>query len=148
MSSNVDVEADQSATDVEAGGELTAIARRGALAFVLAVVANAAVTTVARMGEIGTGLRAMTYPSVIVLTAVGVVGATVVYAALYRVTSRPNRTFVIVAAGVLFLSIVPDFTYVPGEPGGSLAAGAVLAAMHVVTAAITVWLLVDWRSLR
>jgi hypothetical protein len=124
------------------------VALAGGLALVLSRVVNAAVTTVARMTEIGEGLQAMQYPRVLVLTAVGVVSATVVYAALSRVTAKPDRNFVVVATVVLVISIVPDFTFIPAEPGGSVTAGAVLAAMHVLAAVITVWLLVDWGRLR
>jgi hypothetical protein len=124
------------------------VALAGGLALVLSLVANAAVTTVARMAEIGEGLQAMQYPRVLVLTTVGVVSATVVYAALSRVTAKPDRNFVVVATVVLVVSIVPDFTFIPAEPGGSVTAGAVLAAMHVLAAVITVWLLVDWGRLR
>jgi len=127
---------------------LREVALAGGLALVLSLVANAAVTTVARMAEIGEGLQAMQYPRVLVLTTVGVVSATVVYAALSRVTAKPDRNFVVVATVVLVVSIVPDFTFIPAEPGGSVTAGAVLAAMHVLAAVITVWLLVDWGRLR
>lgn len=126
---------------------LSDVARAGGLALVASWVVNVAVTTVGRQAGIGEGLMAMTYPSVLVLTTVGVVGATVVYAVLARLTDRPDRNFLVVAAIVLVLSIVPDFTYIPGEPGGSVTAGVVLATMHVLTAAIAVWFLVDRRSL-
>lgn len=128
--------------------EVTAIVRAGAVALVLAWIGNALVTTGARGVGIGEGLMALSYPSVLFLTAVGVVGATVVYAVLDRLTGRPDRNFVVLAAVVLVLSVVPDFTSIPDEPGGSLPAGIVLASMHVLTAVIVVWQLVDWTALR
>jgi len=141
MSSSVD--AGTGGAPCRRTGALGAVARRGGTALVLSVLVNVVVATAARTGEVGTGLQAMTYPSVVGLTVIGVVGATVVYAALVRVSSRPDRTFVVVAVVVLVLSIVPDVTYIPSEPGGSLVAGVVLAAMHVMTAAIVLWQLVD-----
>lgn len=148
MAENADVDADRSAADTGEESAIGDVTRAGAAALVLSLVVNAAVTTVARMAEVGEGLEAMQYQSVLVLTAAGVVGATVVYAALSRLTSRPDRNFVIVAAIVLALSIVPDVTYIPSEPGGSLTAGIVLASMHVLTAVIAVWLLVDRGQVR
>lgn len=138
---------DPGASEVE-GRDHTYAIQAGAIALVLSVVVNAALVTVARMAAIGEGLMAMTYPSMLVLTAVGVVGAVALYLLLRSVTSRPDRTFLAVAAVVLVVSIVPDFTYIPAQPGGSVTAGAVLALMHVATAAIVVWLLVDLDRLR
>lgn len=128
--------------------ERRGVLQAGAIALVLSVAVNVALATVARMAEIGEGLMAMTYPSVLLLTAVAVVGAVAVYLALRWVTSSPDRIFLAVAAVVLVVSVVPDFTYVPAQPGGSVTAGAVLALMHVATAAIVVWQIVDVDRLR
>lgn len=138
---------DPGARDVESR-ELVDVLQAGAVALVLSVVVNAALVTVASMAGIGEGLMAMTYPAVIFLTTVGVVGAVAVYLFLRRLTSRPDRNFVAIAAVVLLVSIVPDFTYIPAQPGGSVTAGAVLALMHVAAAAIVVWQLVDLDRVR
>lgn len=145
--SSVDAGANEPRADANGSSTLTDAARAGGPALVLSVVVNAALATVARMAGVGEGLTQLTYPPVLFFTAVGVVGATIVYAALDRLTNRPDRIFVIVAAVVLVLSVVPDFTYVPRLPGGSTSAGAVLASMHVLTAAIAVRFLVDRDAL-
>lgn len=143
MSSTVDAGASEPTADASGERTLADLARAGALALVLSWALNAALTTVAQMAGVGDGLMQLTYPPVLFFTTVGVVGATLVYAALDRLTSTPDRLFVVVAAVVLVLSVVPDFTYIPSQPGGSVTAGAVLASMHVAAAAITVWFLVD-----
>lgn len=67
--------------------------------------------------------------------------AVLLYAALVRLTRHAARIFSIVAALVLVVSFVPDFTYVPTVPGSSDAQIAILLAMHVVAAAVIVGML-------
>lgn len=80
----------------------------------------------------------MSYASVGVLTVIGVIGAVAVYALLARLREDPDMWFTVSAAAALVLTLIPDLTYIPTEPGGSLAAGLALAAMHVTTAVICV----------
>lgn len=129
-------------------GSPRAIAREGALALVLAVVVNTVVTAVARLLGVGEGLDPLTYPPVIMLTAAGVIGATVVYGALVGLTGKPDRNFTVIAAIVLVLSVIPDVAFIPARPGGTIVAGVVLATLHVLSAGIVVWRLVGLRGLR
>lgn len=122
--------------------------RNGSAALLGSVLVNVALVATAGAAGIGEGLEPLTYLPVVILTTAGVLGATVVYAALDRWISAPDRTFAGLAAVVLALSILPDVLVIPGRPGGSLTAGLVLAAMHVVTAALCVWFLVDRDALR
>ena len=79
----------------------------------------------------------MTLMPVVTASVVGVLGGTAVFALLRRFVVRPVRVFVLVAVVVLFLSFVTPFT-IPGAPPAMI---AVLEAMHVVVAAVTVWAL-------
>jgi hypothetical protein len=73
-----------------------------------------------------------------IFTSVLAIGAVLVYAALLRYARNPVRTFTIVSAVVLVLSVIPDFTMIPSEPATSNAQTAVLVLMHVVAAAVIV----------
>lgn len=126
--------------------EIPTVARQGAVALLLALVVNILVATVARWLDIGTEIEPLTYPPIVIFTTVGVIGASIVYLVLQRVTARPDRLFVSISVIVLILSVIPDFVIIPEQAGGSFAAGAVLAVLHVTTASIVVWRLVDWQG--
>lgn len=79
---------------------------------------------------------------VIALSAIGAIGATLVYGLIIRVSTRPNRTFTIVAVAVLLLSFVPTLNVylspppeLVGTPGSVY---ATLGVMHVTAAAVIV----------
>jgi hypothetical protein len=120
--------------------------RRGVAALALSLVINWLVTFGAISAAVAPELSAMQYGPVTFLTTVGVVGATLVYGLLVRFSSNPERLFTIVAAVVLVLSLIPDAVVIPNQPGGSLAAGAVLGAMHVTTAVVCVVVLTGVRG--
>ncbi|SIR91667.1 DUF6069 family protein [Natronorubrum thiooxidans] len=113
----------------------------GAGALVLSLAVNWVIVFGANTGGIAPELDALTYGPVTLFTALGVVGATVTYGVLTRIATNPDRLFVIVAAIVLLLSLIPDFTVIPDQPGGSLVAGTILGVMHVTTAVICVGVL-------
>ena len=69
--------------------------------------------------------------------------AVIVYAILLGTTSNPARTFTIVAAVVLVLSLLPDLFYIPSVPGSSPAQTVVLMIMHVVAAVVIVTMLTN-----
>lgn len=115
-----------------------ALARRGVVAVALAVAVNAVVVFAADAAGIAPGLEELSLESVVPLTVLGVLGATAVYGLLSRFAADPDRRFVQVAAVVLVLSVIPDFTYVPGLPGATLAGAATLAFMHVTTAVVAI----------
>lgn len=112
------------------------LARRGALATVLSVVANVVVLAVVTSLELVPPIEQLAYPPVVFLTTVGAVGGTGVYALVQRWSSNPRRTFGIIAGVVLLLSFVPDVTFVADQPGATTGAVATLMVMHVVAAVI------------
>ncbi|QLK25904.1 DUF6069 family protein [Natrinema zhouii] len=124
------------------------IALSGAVALVLSLLINWLIVFGANTGGIAPELMALNYGPVSLFTTLSVVGATVTYVVLARVAANPDRLFAAVAAIVLLLSLVPDFTVIPSEPGGSLVAGAILGAMHVATAVVCVGALTDLRNRR
>jgi hypothetical protein len=119
---------------------------RGGLAVVLAVLANVVLVLGVDALGISPAFRALTISPVAFLSALGAGGATVVYWLLGRYVSDADRTFVRVAAGVLLLSFVPDVALLAIDPAATPLAVVVLMVMHVVVAAVSVWVLVSWRA--
>jgi hypothetical protein len=78
---------------------------------------------------------------IVVMTASPALIAALLYAALLRYSDNPDRIFAIVSAAVFVVTLIPDITFIPGEPGASNAQTAVLIAMHVVAAAVIVRML-------
>jgi len=118
---------------------------RGATALVVAVAVNWALVLVADLAGVAPDLVHLDYPRVGLFTTAGVVGATATYGVLTRVASDPDRVFTVLAAVLLVVSLIPDFTVIPSVPGGTLLGGAVLAVMHVTTAVACVVVLTDVR---
>jgi len=81
-----------------------------------------------------------TFPAAIIAVAL--------YAVLLRTAKRPERTFTIISAVVLVLSIVPDITYIPTVEGSSNAQTAILILMHIVAAAVIVGMLTSYTRQR
>ena len=79
--------------------------------------------------------------AVVLFTVVPAIVAVLLYAALLRFTANPARTFTIIAAVVLVISLVPDVTYIPTVPGATSGQTAILAVMHVVATVVIVWML-------
>jgi hypothetical protein len=78
---------------------------------------------------------------VIAISALGAIGATVVYGVITRVSQRPNRTFTIVATIVLVLSFIPMLTLPPELAAAIAPVLPALAVMHVTVAAGSVGVL-------
>lgn len=78
-------------------------------------------------------------------TAVPALVAALLYAGLLRTVGNPARVFTVISAIVFVVTLVPDITFIPGEPGASNAQTAVLIAMHVVAAALIVPMLTAFR---
>src|SRR5258708_29996783 len=83
----------------------------------------------------------------IVMTVFPAIVAVLLYAGLVRFTRHAARIFSIVSALVLVASFVPDSTYVPTVPGATDAQIAILLAMHVVAAAVSVRLVTSGHLL-
>jgi hypothetical protein len=76
-----------------------------------------------------------------VFTGVLAVVAVLVYGVLLAKVANPARTFTIVSAVIFVVTLIPDFTYIPGQPGVTNGEIAVLAIMHAVAAALIVRML-------
>jgi hypothetical protein len=77
----------------------------------------------------------------ITMTLMFAVPAVLLYAALLRYSANPTRLYTIISAVVFVVTLVPDFTYIPGVAGSSNAQTAVLVLMHVVAASVIVGML-------
>jgi hypothetical protein len=118
--------------------ETGSLVRRGALAAVVAAIAKAVVAVAATTAGVAPGFRPLELPPILLLTVLGVIGATAVYWMLLRRASNPDRTFVRVAAVVLVVSFVPDLGLLSADPAATVLGVLVLMAMHVVAAAVSV----------
>jgi len=116
------------------------IAKRGLGVLGLSLVVNAIFLIVVRASGLVPIFRPLSYGSVLFLTGVGAIGATLAYLILARLANDPDRTFQILALVFLVLSFVPDFTLAPTFPGATAAGIVVLMAMHVAVAVIAVWM--------
>jgi hypothetical protein len=76
------------------------------------------------------------------------IAAVLLYAVLLRFAQNPARTFTIIAAVVLVISLIPDVFYIPTVPGATGGQTAILALMHVVAAAVIVWMLTNFNQSR
>ena len=114
------------------------IARRGLAVITLSLMANAIVLFAVQTGGVAPAFRPLSWGSVLFLTTIGASGATVAYWILARLAEEPDRTFRTLAAVVLVLSFVPDLTLATNFPKATSAGIAVLMAMHVVVATISV----------
>ncbi|MFC6864369.1 DUF6069 family protein [Halomicroarcula sp. GCM10025817] len=118
---------------------------RTGVALVLGVLVNVGIVAAATSLGVAPGFRPLTVPPVAFLSAVGAVGAVVVYQGFRRYLDRPDHYFVRVAAVVLVLSFLPDVGLLVGDPAATVAGVVVLMVMHVVVAAASVWALVYWN---
>ena len=113
--------------------------RRGIVAAVLAAVANALVLVGASFlfgAVVVPPDEVLTLGPVVIASAIGAVGAAVVFGIIGRFSRRPVRVFRVIALVVLLLSLVP----IPLQGVAWPSAGA-LALMHVVAAAVVVGVL-------
>ena len=108
---------------------------RTAIAAVGAVVVNVIVRAIAiALFDIPDTFEHIALRAVIVSTLIGVIAAALVYALIARTASNPDKTFTIVAATALVLSLAAPLSL--GFEEG--AAVGTLVLMHVLTAAIVV----------
>lgn len=118
------------------------------LALIGSIVANLAILFVLRPFVINPAmpLHALSVGPVVMLTTIGVLGATAVYALARMVIREVNIPFIWISVIVLLLSFIPDYLIIGvttgAFAGGSVPTAATLALMHVVSAAIIVWSLI------
>ena len=116
---------------------------RTAIAALAAVVVNVLVRAIAiALFDIPEAFEHLALRAVIVSTFVGVIAAAIVFAVIVRVARNPVKTFTIVAAVALVLSLAAPLSVglqdPPEYPGTDAAAVGTLMLMHVLTAAIVV----------
>ena len=118
----------------------------GLIALIGSLIANAIVDTVF-FPMTGVPESVMTFNiagPVGAFTTIGVIGATIVYAVVRKLSSDPNKVFIRIAAVVLIVSFLPDlFVHNLGPMFAAITtSGAVLLmAMHILCAAVTVTVL-------
>jgi hypothetical protein len=117
---------------------------KGSVAVVIAVLANALVVLGSGLFDIAPGVDPLTLPPVVLFSALGVAGATVVYGLTSRYAANPDRTFLRIAGAVLVLSFVPDIGLLVADPAATVPGVVLLMLMHVVVAAASVGALVYW----
>ena len=116
---------------------------RTALAALAAVVVNVLVRAIAiALFDIPEAFEHLALRAVVVSTLAGVIAAGLVFAIVSRRAADPVRTFTIVAAIVLVLSLAAPLSVglqdPPEYPGTDAAAVGTLMLMHVLTAAIVI----------
>jgi hypothetical protein len=128
------------------------IAAATALAAVAATVANLVLraVAVAALDIPQPGFEPLNVRPVILSTVGGVIAAGVVFAVVSRLARNPARTFAIVAAVALVLSLYAplslDLADPPENPGTDAGSVGTLMLMHVVAAAIAVPMLISRGS--
>ena len=116
---------------------------RTALAAAAAIIVNVLVRALAiALFDIPGAFEHLALRAVIVSTLIGVLAAAAVYALIARRARDPVRTFTIVAAVALVLSLAAPLSVglqdPPEYPGTDAASVGTLMLMHVTTAAIVV----------
>jgi hypothetical protein len=91
-------------------------------------------------------LHSLSVGPVAALTAIGTIGATIVYAILRAFMARPNKAFIWLSVIVLLISLIPDYLIIGSTTGpfagATLPSALTLMLMHVAAALIIVWSLV------
>ena len=123
------------------------LAVRGASAVLASVAVNVALLWIVLESDAVASFMALQYSPVVLLSAVGAAGATVAYGIVARRRPDPDRTFVRIAGVVLLLSFVPDLGILVFDDAATPGIVAVLAAMHVVVAIVSVVALTDLEAL-
>jgi hypothetical protein len=127
-------------TESPASVGVNRLVKYGLFAVVAASVVNAVIRVVAlALFDVPAEfeLFPLGWGPVIVTSAVGAVGAAIVYGVISRYSHRPNWTFTIVAAVVLVLSFGSFLAPPPALAGASPSVFTTLGVMHVA-AAITI----------
>jgi hypothetical protein len=118
------------------------LVKYGLLTMFVAVVANALIRMITlSVSTVPANFWPLGLGAVIISTVLTVSGATIVYGGITRFSTRPNRTFTIIAAVVLLLSFgsfVAPPSVLAAAPTSVLAA---LAVMHVIVAVVSVGVL-------
>ncbi|WP_256300026.1 DUF6069 family protein [Haloarchaeobius salinus] len=107
---------------------------RTVVALVASLLGNLAIVNLAISADLAPDLPALSYPPVVFLTTVGVLGAAVVYWLLSTRVETPTGTFTRLAWAVLVLSFVPDIAVLLLDETATAAGVGALVFMHVTAA--------------
>jgi hypothetical protein len=133
------------ARTASATGALHHILQMGLIGGVFSTTANAIIFTVVVDGLGVTDAALDHVQPTIILSLLGALGATGVFAVLERATRQPVPAFRMAALAVLLVSFVPDLFFA----GATTAWGVpTLMAMHVASAAIMLGALTPWHAQR
>jgi hypothetical protein len=109
-----------------------------------ATIANVLIATALRNGlGVPAAFQPLSTPGVASFTAVGMIGATLVYAWVARAQPDPRRTFVLIATAGLIVSWLPDLAIwaMAIFPGTTTTGILSLMALHAVAAGFAVGIL-------
>lgn len=124
------------------------LAKYGLLTVLVAVAATALVRVIT-LAFVDVPTDFVPFPlgwgPVIASSVIGVLGATVVYGVITRVSQRPNRTFTLLAAVVLLLSFAPLLTMPPAFAATITPVIPALVVMHVSVAAVCIGVLTQMQ---
>lgn len=116
---------------------------RGVAAIFLALLVNVTLLTIVLQGGVVPRFRPLDYTSVVTLTTLGVLGATVVYWLLVQWKPEPDRLFAWIAGILLVVSFLPDIGLLYIDPQATVPGVLVLMGMHVIAAIVAVGMLTD-----
>jgi hypothetical protein len=118
------------------------LVKYGLFAVIAASVVNVGIRVIAlAVFGVSSEFGPLGWGPVIVTSAVGAVGATIVYGVISRYSRRPNKMFTIIAAVVLVLSFGSFLAPPPVLAGAPLTVITTLGAMHVAAAVAIVGVL-------
>lgn len=132
-----------SITPPATGPDTRTIALRGIGAIVVALVANLALLTAVLQTAAVPRFQPLNYISVVTLTTLGLLGATLVYWLLVQWKPDPDRLFAWIAGIILVVSFLPDIGLLYVDPQATVPGVLVLMAMHVIAAAVAVGMLTE-----
>lgn len=132
------------AVETDAPADRSMLAKRGGVAFVLALLVNVVLVWLFLELDVVASTEYVEYGGVIVFTALGVIGAIVVYYLLTRWAATPNRTFTVIALAVLVLSFIPDVALIVFDDAVTASEGIGLMVLHVPPAFICIAALTGW----
>jgi hypothetical protein len=91
-------------------------------------------------------LHSLSVMPVAMLTTIGVIIATIVYAIMRAIMARPQKAFIDISVIVLLLSFIPDYLIIGQTTGpfvgATLTSALTLMLMHIIAAVIIVLSLV------
>lgn len=114
--------------------DITDLVKRGGIAAVAALLVNIVLLQVVLRFGIVEPFRPVAAGPIGTFTVVGVIGATIVYAALAKRKEDHDTLFTKVAAVFLLVSFIPDIGLLVTDPSATVSGAVFLMVLHVTTA--------------